>query len=118
MEEQQASFDIPALKARLLGHLGPHADIYPVNIEQKFPRILARIVDLWGTPALDGLLSDLMVSDRPGRQGFPGPVAMDLFRLSTLHGSLGFTPQKVAGTGWSGIDDAELFKHGIGKGRQ
>ncbi len=56
MEEPQASFDIPALRARLLGHLGPHADIYPVNIEQKFPRILAKIVDLWGTSALDGLL--------------------------------------------------------------
>jgi hypothetical protein len=34
-----------------------------------------------------------------------------------LHGTLGFTPQKAAGTGWSGIEDAELFKHGVAKSK-
>ncbi len=27
----------------------------------------------------------------------------------------GFTPQQT-GTGWSGVEDAELFKHGVAKG--
>jgi hypothetical protein len=114
--DEQESIDIPALKARLLECLGEHADIYPAHIEQGFPRILAKIVALWGKPALDDFLSGLMVSDRPGRQGFPPDAAMEIFRLSMLHGSLGFTPQQT-GTGWSGIEDSELFKHGVAKGK-
>ena len=115
--DDQESFDIPALRAELLTHLGAHADVYPAHIEQGFPRILAKIVALWGKPGLDDFLSSLMVSDRPGRQGFPPDVAMEIFRLSMLHGVMGFTPQQASGTGWSGIDDAELFKHGVAKGK-
>ena len=116
MDEQQ-SFDIPALRAALLAYLGAHADVYPVHLEQGFPRILAKVVELWGQPALEDFLSGLMVSDRPGRQGFPPDVAMEIFRLSMVHGSLGLTPQQAAGTGWSGIEDAELFKHGVAKSK-
>ena len=115
--DEQESFDIPALRAELLAHLGSHADVYPAHVEQSFPRILARIVALWGKPGLDDFLSSLMVSDRPGRQGFPPAVAMEIFRLSMVHGSLGLTPQQAAGTGWSGIEDAELFKHGVAKSK-
>jgi len=114
--DEQESFDIPALKAQLLERLGSHTDIYPVHLEQNFTRILARIVALWGTPGLDDFLSGLMVTDRPGRQGFPPDAAMEIFRLSRLHGSLGFTLQESSGTGWAGIEDAELHKHGVTKG--
>ena len=38
---------------------------------------------------------------------------MEIFRLSTLHGSFGLNPQQSLGTGWTGLDDAELFKHGV-----
>ena len=116
--DEQENFDIPALKAQLLERLGSHADIYPAHLEQNFPRILAKIVALWGTPVLDDFLSGLMVSDRPGRQGFPPDAAMEIFRLSMLHSSLGFTPQVSSGTGWSGIEDAELNKHGVTKGKR
>ena len=113
---EQESYDVPALRARLLEHLGEqHAGVYPQHIEQGFPRILAKIVSLWSKPELDDFLASLMVSDRPGRQGFSPEIAMEVFRLSTLHGSLGFTPQQSAGTGWTGLDDAELFKHGIAR---
>ena len=116
MDEQEC-FDIPALRAELLANLGSHADVYPAHVEQSFPRILAKIVALWGKPELEEFLSSLMVSDRPGRQGFPPDVAMEIFRLSMVHGSLGFTSKQAAGTGWSGIEDAELFKHGVVKGK-
>jgi hypothetical protein len=115
--DEQESFDIPALRAELLAHLGSHADVYPVHLEQGFPRILAKIVALWGKPSLEDFLSGLMVSDRPGRQGFPPDVAMEIFRLSMLHGTLGFDTQQASGTGWSGIEDAELFKHGVAKSK-
>jgi hypothetical protein len=107
--------DIPALKSKLLEALGGDASAYPVAIEQKFPRIFAKIVNLWGRAGLDALLDDLMVSDRPGRQGFPDDVAREIFRLSMVHGALGLTKQRGA-FGWSGIDDPELYKKEFTKG--
>ena len=115
----QESYDVPALRARLLAGLGEqHAGVYPQHIERDFPRILSKIATLWGKPELDDFLASLMVSDRPGRQGFSPEIAMEIFRLSTLHGSLGFTPQQSAGTGWTGLDDAELFKHGVARTKE
>ena len=115
--EQSESFDVPALKAHLLEKLAADAHVYPLHIEQQFPRILAKIVELWGSARLDDYLGQLMVSDRQGRRGFPGEVAMDLFRLSTVHGGLGFSRQ-TQGTGWAGIDDHELFKKEFVKGNK
>jgi len=111
--ENAPEYDIPALRAALLAHLGEHASVYPKALEAKFPRILARIVEDWGKPDLDAYLESLMVSDRAGRQGFPADVAMEVFSLSTLYGSLGLAPKKVAGVGWAGIEDAEFFKHHV-----
>ncbi|QKV56524.1 MAG: hypothetical protein HT580_04165 [Dechloromonas sp.] len=48
MENDQQEFDIPALRARLLVLLGADAGAYPRHLEQRFPRILDRIVALWG----------------------------------------------------------------------
>jgi hypothetical protein len=110
------TYDIPALKARFLELLGEHADVYPANIEQRFPRILHKIVTLWGKPELEAVFDELMVSTRPGRQGFPSEVAMELFRLSTLYGKLGLVAKRQQGTGWAGVDDAELFKREFTKG--
>ncbi len=106
----QEDFDIPALKAKLLESLGPESGIYPVLIEQQFPRILARVAGLWGKAGLDAYLAGLMVTDRPGRQGFPHDVALEIFRLATAHGALGLTPKDSPGTAWDWVDDPELFK--------
>ena len=109
MDEQQ-DFDIPALKAKLLDHLGPNAGIYPVLLEQQFPRLLEKIVALWGKPGLDAFLADLMVTQRPGRQGFSHDVALEIFRLASLHSALGVSPNNSLGTAWGWIEDPELFK--------
>lgn len=109
MDEQQ-DFDIPALKAKLLDYLGPDAGIYPALLEQQFPRILEKIVGLWGKAGLDAFLADLMVTERPGRRGFPHDVAMEIFRLASLHSALGLTPNNSLGTAWDWIEDPELFK--------
>ena len=81
--DQQEGFDIPALKAQLLEHLlGSHADIYPVHLEQNFPRILAKIVALWGTTGLGSFpFRPDGVRPLPGRQGFPPDAGMETFRL-------------------------------------
>lgn len=117
MDEQQ-DFDIPALKAKLLGYLGPDAGKYPVLVEQQFPRILERIVALWGKSGLDTFLEELMVTKRPGRQGFPHDVALEIFRLATLHGALGLTPNNSLGTAWDWVEDPELFKREFAKSQK
>lgn len=102
----------PELRSRLLDHLSGDESLYPVRLEQQFPRILERVVDLWGTSDLDYYLESLMISDRPDRQGFQPDVAMEIFRLSVAHGALGLT-SKISGTGWAGIDDGELFRKSV-----
>ena len=116
MEGDQQEFDIPELRARLLALLGPDAGAYPAHLEQRFPRILDRIVALWGKSGLDAFLQELTVTRRTDRQGFPEEVAVELFRLSALHGELGLTPDRSQGTGWSWIEDTELFKREFTKG--
>ena len=56
-----------------------------------------------------------MVSDRPDRQGFTPDVAMEIFRLSMVHGALGLS-SKISGTGWAGIDDGELYRKSMNRG--
>ena len=103
-------YDIVALKQKMLEHLGASSDAYPIHIEQQFPRILSKIVELWGTPPMDAYLESLMVSDRSNRQGFPGEVATEIFRLSILHGSLGLN-KEAERVGWASVSDGEMVKY-------
>ena len=51
--------------------LGGETKFYPYALENKYPRILAKIISLWITPGMGDYFVDLMVSDRPDRAGFP-----------------------------------------------
>ncbi|MCG2577129.1 hypothetical protein LZ012_08970 [Dechloromonas sp. XY25] len=113
MEEYTAA-EIAAWREQLMGLLGSDAQHYPKRIEATFPRILGKIVSLWGKPDLDAYLDGLMVSDRPGRQGFPGDVAMEIFHLSTIHAGLHLSDE-ATGTGWAGIQDPELYRKALKK---
>lgn len=110
------TYDVVQLNAKLRELMGSDATFYPTQIELKFPRILAKIVSLWGRAGLDVYLSELMVSDRPDRQGFPSDVAVEIFRLSTIHGALNLGNKK-SGTGWGGIQDHELYRRAASKDR-
>jgi len=114
MSEMNATPDVAAIRNKLLAKMADRAEDYPLHIELRFPHILARIADLWGTAELDAYLDVLMLPDRQDRQGFPPEVAMDVFHLSTVHGTLGLAP-KVTHTGWAGVEDAELEKKSIVK---
>ena len=84
--------DTSAIRAKLLEKMGELAtDNFPEAIAQNFPHILARLADLWGSAALDAYLDGLMLDDRGGRHGFPPYVGMEIFRLISLHASLGLT---------------------------
>ncbi len=96
------SFDIPALRERMETLLGEKADAYPRQLEQRFPRILAKLVELWGRPAASAYLNGLMFSDdRPNRQGFPSDVASELLRLSMIHDALKPPKETPSQGGWS-----------------
>ena len=69
-------YDISAIRAKLRDKMGElAADNFPEAIAQRFPHILARLADLWGSAALDAYLDGLMLDDRGGRQGFPSTLA-------------------------------------------
>lgn len=59
---------------------------YPHTLEEKYPRIMGKIADTWGTPECGEYLSELMLDTRNGsRAGFPPDVAADLLMLSRLN---------------------------------
>lgn len=107
MNDSTSDFDVPALRAQFLALLGEHAALYPQQLEKNFPRILAKLIEQWGSRDMGAYFDSLVFSDRAKRVGFPADVATELFRLSNLHQSL--NPQKmVSGTGWEKTDDADL----------
>jgi hypothetical protein len=70
------------LKALMVGN----ESYYPQQLVDQFPRIAAHLESLWDTPeAMTLYLEKLLISDRPGRQGFPPGVAAELFALSRVY---------------------------------
>ena len=114
MDDQSENYDVPAIRAKLLEKMKDDPGAYPSLIEQRFPRILSRIAELWGTPELDRYLDVLMFTDHHDRQGFPPEVAVEVFRLSTAHAALNLVKQTAA-TGWSGAEEVSLNKKTFAK---
>lgn len=109
MGENAQVYDVPAIRATLMEKMGEYADDYPQHIEQRYPHILAKLAELWGTTALDKYLDVLLLPDRQERQGFPGDVATEVFHLSSVHGQITFD-QKATTSGWGAVIDADLEK--------
>ena len=66
--------------------LNTHPDFYPDHLERKFPLLLDKIIQLWGSPEFDSNINKLMLDTRDHmRQGFPPDVASDILRLSIIH---------------------------------
>jgi hypothetical protein len=106
------SYDLGALRKRFLAALaadGNKTELYPYEVEKHFPRILARIVELWKTPDLDPYFEGLLTTTRHDRQGFPEKVALEIFYLSNLHSSYRLSMlTRVSPWDWS--PDALAFK--------
>jgi hypothetical protein len=103
----ERKWDMAALKSEMLRQLGDDADAYPDQLEHHFPHVLARITALWGSPEMDTYFESLLVSERPGRQGFPPEVAMEIFRVSIIHGALRLS-QEPAARGWFNLNDRDV----------
>lgn len=59
-------------------------DRYPHNLDERYPRLLERIAELWGTRELGPFLNDLVYDTRGDRQGFAMDVMQELMFLQTL----------------------------------
>ncbi|GGP26956.1 ankyrin repeat domain-containing protein [Silvimonas amylolytica] len=58
---------------------------YPEQLAARFPRIVTRIMELWGTPNLHDYFDELLIMDRYDRQGFPPEIGAELMAVSLAH---------------------------------
>jgi hypothetical protein len=76
------------MNVKLVRLLGTDQTVYPHQLEMLYPRLVDKIVDLWGTTQMEPFFSELMLDTRGGRQGFPPAVLMEIFALSNRYNSL------------------------------
>lgn len=70
----------------ILKILNQRAELYPHQLELKYPHILDRLIIMWDSPEFDSYLNKFMLDTRNhARQGFPPEVASEILRLSMLH---------------------------------
>lgn len=98
------------MNEKLLHLLDGYEELYPLNLEEKYARVMNRIVDLWDTKEIDDYFNELMINTRGGiaRQGFPKEVASEIFALSMAHGKI--RDKKQHATGGTPWDDVEATK--------
>lgn len=58
------------------------------TLEQEFPHITQKLTALWWSNVCTLFLRNLMICDRPNRQGFPHDVLEDLIMLAEINSSL------------------------------
>ena len=58
---------------------------YVSALEKGFPRVVDKILLMWGAKEFPEFLSTLMIDTRGGRQGFPFEVIQELMFLQEIH---------------------------------
>jgi hypothetical protein len=58
---------------------------YISEIEKNFPRIVEKIIMLWGHESVAAFLSHLLIDDRGDRQGFNGEIMAEIMFLNNLY---------------------------------
>jgi hypothetical protein len=97
------------MNPKLLKLLNGNKDIYPNLLEEKFPRVFTKLLDLWETPHIDAFLKDLMMDNRAGnREGFPPEAAVEIFRLSNYLHELRNAGKEVHA--WDDIPEYKRFE--------
>lgn len=65
-------------------------DKYPHQLVARYPRVAQHIEQHWNNAeALADYFTELMISSRPGRQGFPQDVAAEIMSLSLVYDRIG-----------------------------
>lgn len=88
----------------------PYANRYPRKLVEGFPHVARRIAELWDDKdKLGEYFTELMVSNRPNRRGFPPEVGAEIVYLSMaydLHGPVRPTAQAAPEATTSPREDA------------
>lgn len=69
------------------------------HLEQKFPRIAMRLVEIWESEVCRDYLHSLLMDDRGDRQGFPSDVMDELLMLDSIHWSNNLNDASQGNTG-------------------
>lgn len=105
------------MNQKMLELLGEHADKYPRVIEENYPHVFEKLLELWGTAEMQPYLDELMMSRRPGRQGFPANAAAEVWALSAAYAKLhpALEPESPLNDLWSSDTDAarDAWKQGL-----
>jgi hypothetical protein len=63
---------------------------YPQTLDERFPHILEKVVQLWNSPDAEPYFADLLQPDRSGgrfnRDGFPDKAWEEILQLQLLYG--------------------------------
>ena len=65
-------------------------DQYPQMLEEKFPHVLEKLVELWDSPDIEAYFADLLQPDGRGggrwdREGFPEKAWREILHLKVLY---------------------------------
>lgn len=69
------------MNQKMLELLGEHAAKYPKYLEQHFPHVFNKLLELWGTAEMGPYFDELIMSKRPNRRGFPVEAAREIWDL-------------------------------------
>jgi hypothetical protein len=65
---------------------------YPQMLDERFPHVLEKVVNLWHTSEVESYIADLLNPIRSGgrfdRDGFPDRAWQEIFQLQVLRGKL------------------------------
>lgn len=61
--------------------LNNDANLYPIKLEQEYPHIFSKIVDLWESSQIKLYLDEIIFDARGDRQGFNDDIGNELWKL-------------------------------------
>ena len=94
--------DLSLLDEKVERRKGPAQKIDVVCALEEYPRICARVQQLWGTAGCEAYLNTLVIDTRGNRKGFPAPMMEELLYLGRLARALVII--NVGGDLWDGYD--------------
>ena len=81
------------MNEQLSTYLADAPELYPHRLEERFPRIVNKLVAAWPSPdSTAAVFDDLLIDRRGGRQGFPPEIAREIFQLSIAYERLRAKP--------------------------
>ena len=77
------------MNKKLLKLLQDNESKYPKFLEAKYPYIIEKLLEYWGTAQMTPYLDELMMSRRPkNRQGFSAEVTAEIWALNSFYEAL------------------------------